>query len=65
MDELTEMGVYVNNEGGFPVFTLGTKETACGPSALVAGAPFLKLHSARGEVVDVDYLGRSVEILHV
>jgi hypothetical protein len=28
MDELGEMGVHVNNEGEFPVFTLGTKEAA-------------------------------------
>jgi hypothetical protein len=45
MDELNEMGVHVNNEGEFPVFTLGAKETACGPSVLVAGAPFLQLSS--------------------
>jgi hypothetical protein len=38
MNELNEMGVHVNNEGGFPVFTSGVKETAYDPSALVAGA---------------------------
>ena len=45
MDDLNDMGVHVNNTGDFPVFTLGTVETAYGPSALVAGAPFLKLTS--------------------
>jgi hypothetical protein len=45
MDELAELGVHVNNEGEFPVFSLGVKETAYGPSALVAGAPFLRLPS--------------------
>jgi hypothetical protein len=43
MDELTELGVHVNNEGEYPVFSLGVKETAYDPSALVAGATFLKL----------------------
>jgi hypothetical protein len=43
MDDLNDMGVHVNNAGESPVFTLGTAETACGPSALIAGAPpFLK-----------------------
>ena len=46
MDELAELGVHVNNEGDFPVFSLGVKETAYDPSALVAGAPFLRLPSA-------------------
>jgi hypothetical protein len=46
MDELAELGVHVNNEGEFPVFSLGVKETAYDPSALVAGAPFLRLPSA-------------------
>jgi hypothetical protein len=46
MDELAELGVHVNNEGEFPVFSLGVKETAYGPSALVAGATFLGLPSA-------------------
>jgi hypothetical protein len=46
MNELNDMGVHINNEGEFPVFTLGTIETACDSSALVAGAPFLKLPSA-------------------
>jgi hypothetical protein len=41
MDELAELGVHVNNEGGCPVFSLGVKETAYDPSALVAGATFL------------------------
>jgi hypothetical protein len=43
MDELAELGVHVNNEGEFPLFSLGVKETAYDPSALVAGATFLKL----------------------
>jgi hypothetical protein len=38
MDELNELGVHVSNEGGFPVFSSGVKETAYAPSALVAGA---------------------------
>jgi hypothetical protein len=46
VDELAELGVHVNNEGDFPVFSLGVKETAYDPSALVAGAPFLRLPSA-------------------
>ena len=29
VEELSEMGVHVNNAGEFPVFTLGVKETAC------------------------------------
>jgi hypothetical protein len=45
MDELAELGVHVNNEGEFPVFSLGVKETTYDPSALVAGAPFLRLPS--------------------
>ena len=44
--ELNEMGVHVNNEREFPVFALGAKETAYDPSALVAGAAFLKLPKA-------------------
>jgi hypothetical protein len=35
------MGVHVNNEREFPVFSLGVKESAYGPSSRVAGAPFL------------------------
>ena len=46
MDELAELGVHVNNEGEFPLFSLGVKETAYDPSALVAGATFLKLPKA-------------------
>jgi hypothetical protein len=37
MDELAELGVHVNNEGGCPVFSLGVKETVYGPPALVLG----------------------------
>ena len=66
MDELAELGVHVNNEGEFPVFSLGVKETAYDPSALVAGAPFLRLPStASCRAVVVDHRGRSVEIPHV
>jgi hypothetical protein len=43
VDELNELGVHVNNEGGHPVFELGVKETAYGSPVLVSGAPFLKL----------------------
>jgi hypothetical protein len=43
MDELAELGVHANNEGGLPEFALGVKETACDASVLVAGAKFLKL----------------------
>jgi hypothetical protein len=35
MHELNEMGVHVNNEGGFTVFTSGVKQTAYDPPALV------------------------------
>jgi hypothetical protein len=47
MNELNDLGVHVNNEGGFPVFTSGTKEAACGPSALLLLEHlfFLKLSS--------------------
>jgi hypothetical protein len=47
MNELNDMGVHVNNEGEFPVFTSGTKEAACGPSALLLLEHlfFLKLSS--------------------
>jgi hypothetical protein len=45
MDELAELGVHANNEGEYPVFSLGVIETAYNPSALVAGAPFLRLPS--------------------
>ena len=34
MDELAELGVHVNNEGEYPVFSLGVKETVCGPLKL-------------------------------
>jgi hypothetical protein len=37
MDELNELGVHVNNEGDFPVFTLGVKDTAYDPSLLITG----------------------------
>jgi hypothetical protein len=43
MAELAEMDVHVNNEGEYPVFSLGVKETACDPSVPVSGAKFLKL----------------------
>jgi hypothetical protein len=46
MGELAEMDVHVNNEGEFPVFSLGVKETAYDPSVLVSGAKFLKLSEA-------------------
>jgi hypothetical protein len=34
MDELAELGVHVNNEGEYPVFSLGVKETVYGPLKL-------------------------------
>jgi hypothetical protein len=43
MAELAEMEVHVNNEGGYPVFSLGVKETAYDSSVSVSGAKFLKL----------------------
>jgi hypothetical protein len=49
VNELNEMGAHVNNEGDFPVFTLGVKDAVCDPSARVAaGAPFLQLSEAVG-----------------
>jgi hypothetical protein len=48
MAELAEMEVHVNNEGGHPVFSLGVKETAYGPSVLVSGAKFLRLPKPKG-----------------
>jgi hypothetical protein len=47
VDELNELGVHVNNEEDFPVFTSGVKDTAYDSSVLIiAGAPFLKLQKA-------------------
>jgi hypothetical protein len=43
MAELAEMEVHVNNEGEYPVFSLGVKETACDPSVSVSGAKKLEL----------------------
>jgi hypothetical protein len=43
MAELAEMDVHVNNEGEYPVFSLGVKETAYDSSVPVSGAKFLKL----------------------
>jgi hypothetical protein len=66
MHELAELEVHVNNEGGYPVFSLGVKETACDPSALVARCWSTFSETAvNGRVVDVDHRGRSVEIPHV
>ena len=43
MAELAEMEVHVNNEGDFPVFSLGVKEAAYDSSVPVSGAKFIKL----------------------
>ena len=43
MAELAEMDVHVNNEGEYPVFSLGVKETAYDSSVPVSGAKFLEL----------------------
>jgi hypothetical protein len=56
MNELNEMGVHVNNEGEFPVFTSGAKETAYDPSVLVAGAPFLQLPSTAKLAVEIPHV---------
>jgi hypothetical protein len=48
MAELAEMDVHVNNEGEYPVFSLGVKETACDSSVPVSGAKFLKLSEEVG-----------------
>jgi hypothetical protein len=59
MDELAELGVHVNNEGGCPVFSLGVKETAyaCCWSSLPETAEDCG-------VVDVDHRGRSFVVPH-
>ena len=43
MAALAEMDVHVNNEGDYPVFSLGVKEVAYDSSVPVSGAKFLKL----------------------
>jgi hypothetical protein len=40
------MGAHVNNAGEFPVFSLGVRGSAYGPSSQVAGAPPLNLAEA-------------------
>jgi hypothetical protein len=60
------MGVYVNNAGEFPVFTLGVKETAYDPSSRVAGAPFLDLNeTAELSTLTIDQRGWRVGLPQV
>jgi hypothetical protein len=42
VSELNDLGVHVNCEGNFPLFTLCIKERDYNPSDRVAAAPFLK-----------------------
>jgi hypothetical protein len=66
VEELNEMGVYVNNAGEFPVFTLGVKETAYDPSSRVARAPFLDLNeTAELSTLTIDQRGWRVGLPQV